>query len=221
MGVSGQRHAPAALYPWGKDPRYPLERRLGGPQSWSGHRGQWKNHLLLPEMKPGQVCSRTHYWLSYPSSITWYKMGSIYRTMTNSTIIKIGTHEAMDFLYLLLPFRVNINVNKFLAVSWLRRLVAGLSSRRLGLAPGSVHVGFTVDRVAMGKTILHVLRFSLPILFHCLSSYSCITQGINNKQGRFWPQFRDSFTLWTWTQQQRKGLYIFSDVPKLGFYRHR
>jgi hypothetical protein len=29
MGVSGQRHAPAALYPWGKDPRHPLDRRLG------------------------------------------------------------------------------------------------------------------------------------------------------------------------------------------------
>jgi hypothetical protein len=24
MGVSGQRHAPAALFPQGKDPRYPL-----------------------------------------------------------------------------------------------------------------------------------------------------------------------------------------------------
>jgi hypothetical protein len=39
MGVSGQRHAPAALYSQGKDPRYPLYRRLGGPQSRSGHRG--------------------------------------------------------------------------------------------------------------------------------------------------------------------------------------
>jgi hypothetical protein len=29
MGVSGQRHAPAALYPLGKDTRYPLERRAG------------------------------------------------------------------------------------------------------------------------------------------------------------------------------------------------
>jgi hypothetical protein len=38
MGVSGQRHAPAALYPRGKDPRYPLDRRLGGPQSRSGRR---------------------------------------------------------------------------------------------------------------------------------------------------------------------------------------
>jgi hypothetical protein len=32
MGVSGQRHASAALYSWGKDPRYPLYRRLSGPQ---------------------------------------------------------------------------------------------------------------------------------------------------------------------------------------------
>jgi len=31
MGVSGQRHAPAALPP-GKEIRYPLYRRLGGPQ---------------------------------------------------------------------------------------------------------------------------------------------------------------------------------------------
>jgi hypothetical protein len=38
-GVSGQRHAPAAFYSRGKDPRYPLDRRLGGPQSRSGHRG--------------------------------------------------------------------------------------------------------------------------------------------------------------------------------------
>jgi hypothetical protein len=39
MGVSGQHHAPAALYPGRKDLRYPLYRRLGGPQSRSGHRG--------------------------------------------------------------------------------------------------------------------------------------------------------------------------------------
>jgi hypothetical protein len=38
-GVSGQHHAPAALYPRGKDPRYPLDRSLRGPQSRSGHRG--------------------------------------------------------------------------------------------------------------------------------------------------------------------------------------
>jgi hypothetical protein len=38
MGVSGQHHALAALYPQGKNPQYRLDRRLGGPQSRSGHR---------------------------------------------------------------------------------------------------------------------------------------------------------------------------------------
>jgi hypothetical protein len=36
MGVSGQRHAPAALYPRRKDPRYPLDRGLIG--GWVGPR---------------------------------------------------------------------------------------------------------------------------------------------------------------------------------------
>jgi hypothetical protein len=37
--VSVQRHALAALYPWGKDLWYPLARRVGGSQSWSGNGG--------------------------------------------------------------------------------------------------------------------------------------------------------------------------------------
>jgi hypothetical protein len=36
--VSSQRHAPAAIYPRGKDTRYPLDRRLSGPQSLSGRK---------------------------------------------------------------------------------------------------------------------------------------------------------------------------------------
>jgi hypothetical protein len=36
MEVSGQFHAPASFPPGGKSPRYPLDRRLGGPQSRSG-----------------------------------------------------------------------------------------------------------------------------------------------------------------------------------------
>jgi hypothetical protein len=43
MEVSGQLHAPAALPP-GKDTLvYPLDRRLGGPQSRSGRGGREKN----------------------------------------------------------------------------------------------------------------------------------------------------------------------------------
>jgi hypothetical protein len=37
--TSGQRHAPAALYPRRKEPRYSFYRRLGGTQSRSGHIG--------------------------------------------------------------------------------------------------------------------------------------------------------------------------------------
>jgi hypothetical protein len=41
MEVSGQLHAPAALPP-GKNPWYPFDRRLGGPQSRSGRGGEEK-----------------------------------------------------------------------------------------------------------------------------------------------------------------------------------
>jgi hypothetical protein len=40
---SGQRHALAALYSQEKDPQYPLDRRLGGPQRWSGQRLEEKS----------------------------------------------------------------------------------------------------------------------------------------------------------------------------------
>jgi len=39
--VSGKCHAPAASPP-GKSLRYPFERGLGGPQSWSGRGGETK-----------------------------------------------------------------------------------------------------------------------------------------------------------------------------------
>jgi hypothetical protein len=51
MEVSGQIHAPAALPP-GKQLRYPLDRRLGGPQSQSGPYGEEKNRLLLQGIEP-------------------------------------------------------------------------------------------------------------------------------------------------------------------------
>jgi hypothetical protein len=41
-----------------------------------------------------------------------------------------------------------------MAVPWLRRLVAGLPPRRPGFDPGSVRVGFVVDKVALGQVFL-------------------------------------------------------------------
>jgi hypothetical protein len=50
------------------------------------------------------------------------------------------------------------------AVSWLRRLVAGLSHCRPGFSLRSVHVGFVVDKVALGQVFLRDLRFSSVII---------------------------------------------------------
>jgi hypothetical protein len=46
MDVSGQLHVPAALPP-AKDPCYPLNTRLGGPQSRSGHGDEEKIPSLV------------------------------------------------------------------------------------------------------------------------------------------------------------------------------
>jgi hypothetical protein len=51
MEQSGQLHAPAAL-PQRKSPCYPLDSRLGGPQSRSGRGGEEKNSQPLPGLKP-------------------------------------------------------------------------------------------------------------------------------------------------------------------------
>jgi hypothetical protein len=50
------------------------------------------------------------------------------------------------------------------AVPWLRRLVAGLSPRSPGFAPGSIHVGFVVDKVALGQVFLSSSFFPVSII---------------------------------------------------------
>jgi hypothetical protein len=61
---------------------------------------------------------------------------------------------------------------EYMAVPWLRRLVAGLPPRRSGFDPGPVHVGFVVDKVALGQVFPRVVRFSpvdfIPPVFHYL-----------------------------------------------------
>jgi hypothetical protein len=51
MEESVRLHAPAVLPP-GKKPRYPLDRRLGGPQSRSGRGAGQKNSQPLPGLEP-------------------------------------------------------------------------------------------------------------------------------------------------------------------------
>jgi hypothetical protein len=47
---SASQHQP--LYPQGKSPWYPLDTRLGGPQSYSGRGGEEKNSQPPPEIEP-------------------------------------------------------------------------------------------------------------------------------------------------------------------------
>jgi hypothetical protein len=42
---------PLPLYSQGEDPWYPLDRRLGGPQSRSGHGGEEKNSHTPPVLE--------------------------------------------------------------------------------------------------------------------------------------------------------------------------
>jgi hypothetical protein len=69
--------------------------------------------------------------------------------------------------------------NKLWAVPWQRSLVAGLSPRRPGFAPGSIYVGFVVDKVTLGQVFLLVLLFSPvniipPSLSKLISSGECV-----------------------------------------------
>jgi hypothetical protein len=43
---------PRPLYPQGRSPWYPLDRKLGGPQSRSGRGGEEKNSQPLPGLEP-------------------------------------------------------------------------------------------------------------------------------------------------------------------------
>ena len=62
----------------------------------------------------------------------------------------------------------------FNAVLWFRLLLAGLSPWRLGFIPRPVHVGFVVDKVALGQVSLRVCRFFpvsiIPPMLHTLLS---------------------------------------------------
>jgi hypothetical protein len=50
-------------------------------------------------------------------------------------------------------------------VPWLGRLVADLSPLRPGFDPGSVHVGFVVDKVALGRFFPEYFGF-IPLVLH-------------------------------------------------------
>jgi hypothetical protein len=67
MGVSGQRHAPAALYRRGKDPRYPIGQEAGWALEPVWTQGlEEKSSASVGDRTPViQPVVKTLYWLSY------------------------------------------------------------------------------------------------------------------------------------------------------------
>jgi hypothetical protein len=61
---------PEPLHPQGKSPWYPLDRRLGGPQSQSGHSGEEKNSQLLLRLKTPIIQPIAHHHTTETYRIT-------------------------------------------------------------------------------------------------------------------------------------------------------
>jgi hypothetical protein len=82
------------------------------------------------------------------------------------------------------------------AVPWLRRLVTRLSQRRPGFATGSIHVGFVVDKVAMGQVFLRVLCFFFKIS-------QSINQSINQSISQSMVYKHPSLSAVNWFQKKQ------------------
>jgi hypothetical protein len=65
------------LYPWGKSPWYTLNRRLGGPHSWSGFLGYKKNLLPMPGIKLQFLVCPTRSLVIIPTEISWLLEGGM------------------------------------------------------------------------------------------------------------------------------------------------
>jgi hypothetical protein len=63
--------------------------------------------------------------------------------------------------------------------TWLRQIVAGLSLQGVRFVPGSVHVGFMVDRLALGQVFLGVVQFSCH--YSTRAPYLYIIGWMNNR----------------------------------------
>jgi hypothetical protein len=82
---------PRPVYSRGNSPRYPLDRRLGRPQSWFGHCGVETNVLSLPGIEP-RPCN------PYPSLYRLSYSGSIQHSRRNLIEIRSALSE-MKLIY--------------------------------------------------------------------------------------------------------------------------
>jgi hypothetical protein len=104
MEVSGQLHAPATLLPDKRSPRYPLDRRLDGPQSRSGRCGETRNPLPVKKSSTGRpvACRCTNWATSAPL------MKETYQNNTrNATILSKNISNVCIIKYLFISVWLN------------------------------------------------------------------------------------------------------------------
>jgi hypothetical protein len=115
--------------------------------------------LLLQSLVPDLIFEKgfNYYEKEYPNST------SISIRNCVGYLCLYSAHESkklnMKLTLVNLSFSEQI-VTWAVVVPWLRQLVAGLPPRRSTFDFGSVHVGFLVDKVALGRVFPRVLPFS-------------------------------------------------------------
>jgi hypothetical protein len=115
--VSGRTHAPATLPP-GNSPRYPLDRRLGGPQNRYGRRGEEKTPLLHRDSNSDPsivqpVVSRYTDWAMFS-----VLLAKVYHLISTTKCFKQSLSQLI--CYLIVFISCNIFLNVFLSRSLLQ-----------------------------------------------------------------------------------------------------
>jgi hypothetical protein len=91
--------------------------------------------------------------------------------------VSVSTNKTRSFARSVLNLnltnsKVILNCNNTRVVPQLRVLVSGVSPRRPGFAPRSVHVGLPVERFALQQAFLRVIWSFLSLSFHIFTHIS-------------------------------------------------
>jgi hypothetical protein len=160
-GVSGQRHAPAALAPG--NTRYPLYRRLGGPQVRPGRVRKisppHRDSISGPP-SPWQLLYR----LSYPGTyLQTYKLIKIYDNTTRNNIRKKNR-----MWYRVLSHTLKKYHQQFRYLRIKKRRLFNLSYRFLHSRPSS---GILLNHSISYSKVLRILNIIKTIFIYLLTSY--------------------------------------------------
>jgi hypothetical protein len=69
-------------------------------------------------------------------------------------------------------------------------LIVGFPSRRTWFERGSIHVGFLVDKVALGQVFSEYFGFAYQFSFHQLLHYHHHLSSGAGTVGQYWPQYQ-------------------------------